>query len=258
MPDLLPIPAFEDNYIWTVHDDRFAVVVDPGEAEPILTWLADQRIQPAAVLVTHHHRDHVGGLEKLLARYPGTPIYGPAADRIAGVNHPVSEGDVCRIPELRLHFDVLAVPGHTPGHVVYVGHGWLFCGDTVFSCGCGKVFGSTVGLLHDSLKRIAALPSDTLICSAHEYTLENIRFALSIEPGNSDLIAWQARATELRSTGQPTLPTRLDQELSFNPFMRCHLPALQRRLAELTHRHALTNSASAFAAIRALRDEFTS
>lgn len=258
MPDLLPIPAFEDNYIWTVHDGRFAVIVDPGEAAPILTWLADQRIQPAAVLITHHHRDHIGGLADILGRYPGTPVYGPAADRIAGVDHAVGEGEVCRIPEMGLSFDVLAVPGHTPGHVVYVGHGWLFCGDTVFSCGCGKVFGSTVALLHESLKRIAALPGDTLVCSAHEYTLENIGFALTVEPDNPDLIAWQARAGELRRAGQPTLPTRLDQELSFNPFLRCHLPAVRHRLAELTRRAVFASTAEAFAAIRALRDDFAS
>ncbi len=257
MPDLLPIPAFEDNYIWTVHDGRFAVIVDPGESAPILTWLAEQRIRPAAMLITHHHRDHIGGLAEILDRYPGTSVYGPAGDRIAGVDHAVNEGDVCQIPQLGLSFDVLAVPGHTPGHVGYHGHGWLFCGDTVFSCGCGKVFGSTPELLHTSLKRIAALPGDTLICSAHEYTLENIRFAVSVEPDNPDLLAWRKRAGELRDRDQPTLPTRLSEELAFNPFMRCHLPALQRRLAELTSRDVFSNTTDAFKALRRLRDGFT-
>jgi len=256
MLNLEPIPAFEDNYIWAVHDGRSALFVDPGEAAPILAWLAERRMHPAAVLVTHHHGDHCGGLAEILARYPGLPVFGPAHDDIAGVSRPVAEASRCRIDVLGLDFEVLAVPGHTVGHVAYLGHGWLFCGDTLFSCGCGKVFGSTPAALHASLVRIAALPPDTLVCCAHEYTLDNIHFALTVDPDNPDLLARQVSALALRQSGLPTVPTPLREELACNPFLRCHDPAVRGHLALLTGLDRSADDAAAFAAMRALKNAF--
>ncbi len=256
MQQLEPILAFEDNYIWTVHDGQSALFVDPGEAEPILTWLKVRRMRPAAILVTHHHGDHTGGILDILAHYPDTPVYGVAQDRIPGLTRPVNEGTECVIAELGLRFAVLAIPGHTPGHIAYFGHGWLFCGDTLFSCGCGKVFGSTPEALHKSLTRLAGLPPDTLVCCAHEYTLDNIRFALTVDPDNPDLAAWRDQARALRQNGRPTLPTRLADELAYNPFLRCHDAKVQSNLAVLTGQDKCHDGSDVFVALRALKDRF--
>lgn len=252
---LEPIPAFEDNYIWALHDGQSALFVDPGEAEPILAWLEQQRMTPVAILVTHHHGDHCGGLKEILAQYE-IPVFGPAHEPIRGVSHPLSEGMPCRIPELNLNFEVLDIPGHTPGHIAYLGHGWLFCGDTLFSCGCGKVFGSTPELLHASLSRIAGLPPETLACCAHEYTLDNLRFALTVEPDNAALIEWNDYAHQLRAAGKPTLPVKLGDELSRNPFLRCHRPEIKARLA--SHYSKLNNETEIFTALREEKNRFDS
>lgn len=254
MLHLEPVLAFEDNYIWVVHDHRSALLVDPGEAAPILAWLDERRMRPVAVLLTHRHGDHTGGVADLLARYPDLPVYGPAHDGLAGMNRPVGEGDRCRIVELGIELAVLAIPGHTLGHVAYLGQGWLFCGDTLFSCGCGKVVEGTAAQLHASLIRLAGLPPDTLACCGHEYTLDNLRFALTVEPDNPALANWQQRALALRQAGRPTLPTRLGDELACNPFLRCHEPALQGSLAALTGRSGFPDAAAAFAALRAMKD----
>jgi len=252
---LEPIPAFEDNYIWAVHDGRYALFVDPGEAEPILSWLEQQRMQPVAVLITHHHGDHCGGLDGILERYD-IPVYGPATERIRGVSHPLSEGAPCPIPELGLEFAVLDIPGHTPGHIAYLGMDWRCCGDTLFSCGCGKVFGSRPELLHASLSRIAKLPPTTLVCCAHEYTLENIRFALTVDPGNQALLDWQSQARYLRKAGLPTLPVTLGDELQRNPFLRCWQPEIHTNLAALAPHSDLTNEERTFIAMREAKNRF--
>ena len=254
MLNLEPIPAFEDNYIWAVHDGRYALFVDPGEAAPILTWLTDRRMQPAAILVTHHHRDHCGGLTEILSHHPGIPVFGPGHDRIPGVDRPVSEGTRCAIPELALDFETWAIPGHTPGHVAYLGHGLLFCGDTLFSCGCGKVFGSTPEHLHASLLRLAGLPDATQVCCAHEYTLDNIRFALTLDPDNLSLSAWRTTAQAMRQAGHPTLPTRMGDERAYNPFLRCHEPSIRQRLAGAHHEQL--DDTAIFKAMRELKDRF--
>jgi hydroxyacylglutathione hydrolase len=253
--NLEPIPAFEDNYIWAVHDGHYALLVDPGESAPILSWLERLRMKPAAILITHHHNDHCGGLGDILRHYRA-PVFGPERERIGGVDHPVREGTPCRIPELDLDFEVMDIPGHTPGHVAYIGHGWLFCGDTLFSCGCGKVFGSTAERLHASLTRLARLPPETLICCAHEYTLENIRFALTIDPANEALRDWQRQALALRERDRPTLPVRLVDELARNPFLRCSRKEIQARIAALCHLPVMPDEQDTFVAIRGAKDHF--
>lgn len=255
---LEPVPAFEDNYIWAVHDQESALIVDPGEAAPILTWLADRRMRPAAILLTHRHGDHVGGVSEILAKSPDTPVFGPRDPRMAMVTRPVSDGDHCVINDLGLDFEVLATPGHTREHVAYFGHGWLFCGDTLFSCGCGKAFDGDPVALYASLTRLAALPGDTLMCCAHEYTLDNIRFALVVDHENPDLLARRDQAQALRQAGRPTLPIRMDTECRHNPFLRCGHPDVRQRLADLVGLPEFTNDTDAFVAMRELKNTLDS
>ena len=176
---IIPVPAFEDNYIWLICDGRYAAVVDPGDAEPVLGHLSRHGLRLAAILITHHHGDHTGGIEALL-RHAAVPVYGPRKENIPGITNPVGTGDTVRLPELGVEFAVLDVPGHTAGHIAYYGANSLFCGDTLFTCGCGKLFEGTPAQMHASLQKFAALPDDTQVYCAHEYTLENIRFAKKV------------------------------------------------------------------------------
>ena len=186
MPDpirfqVLPVPAFKDNYIWVLRDERSAAVVDPGDAQPVLDYLARERLDLVAILATHHHPDHVGGVERL-KRDHDVPVYGPRDEPIPQLTHPLAEGDRIAIAALGAQFEVLDVPGHTRAHIAYYGSKLLFCGDTLFACGCGRVFEGTPPQLHASLEKLAALPDDTLVYCAHEYTLANIRFARRSSP----------------------------------------------------------------------------
>jgi hydroxyacylglutathione hydrolase len=248
-----PIPAFRDNYIWALHAGRAVAFVDPGDAGPILAWLGDRRLTPVAILVSHHHADHTGGVAELTRRWP-MPVYGPAE---AGplVDHPLADGEVCHLPELAAAFQVLAVPGHTLGHLAYLGHGYLFCGDALFSCGCGRVFEGSPAMMHASLQRLAALPADTQVCCAHEYTLANLAFARHVDPDNPHLDAWQEAALALRRAGRPTLPVSLGEERERNPFLRCADPAFRRQL-ETRLGLSLPDGVAAFAELRAAKNNF--
>lgn len=225
MLKIFPIPALKDNYIWILHNAHHAVVVDPGDAAPVLDYIAAHQLKLAAVLCTHHHADHVAGVCQLVALHPA-PVYFPQREKISCGNHAVSEGDVINIPELKIKFSVLDIPGHTLGHVAYVGAGGVFCGDTLFGCGCGRLFeGTAVQLLH-ALKKLAALPDDTQVYCGHEYTESNIRFALACDPDNAQLVQRQQDVQILRAAGQPTLPSNIALEKSTNPFLRCAVPAI--------------------------------
>lgn len=227
---LIPLPAFTDNYIWMLHDGVRAVVVDPGDAAPVVEALGRLDLQLAGILVTHHHADHVGGVDALRDLLQG-PVYGPARERIPSPFTPLKEGDAVEV--LGLHFDVLDVPGHTAGHIAYVqrdagGAPLLFCGDTLFSGGCGRLFEGTPAQMHDSLSKLAALPADTRVCCTHEYTLSNLRFAAAVEPASDALMRYRAQCEAMRARGQPTLPSNIGQERSINPFLRCAEPAVVR------------------------------
>ncbi len=248
------IPILRDNYVWALHDGGAAVLVDPGEAEAILAWLDHRHMRVAAILVTHHHADHVGGIAALLQRCGAAiPVYGRARGAVAAL--PVSEGQPVRLESPALTFTVLETPGHTRDHVCFLGHGHLFCGDTLFSCGCGRLFEGTPAQMHASLMRLAALPDDTLVCCAHEYTLANIAFALEAEPGNAELRARHAEALAARKAGRPTLPVPLARERATNPFLRCDQPDLALSVARHGGRMPDPGVAT-FAALRAWKDAF--
>ena len=247
------IPAFRGNYVWAIHDDHSAILVDPGEAAPILAWLEARQLHPVAILVTHHHADHVGGIREITARH-AIPVYAPANEAIPGRTQPLRGEETIRIPELGLAFTVLATPGHTLGHLCYFGHGDLFCGDTLFSCGCGRLFEGTPAQMHASLSRIKALPADTLIYCAHEYTLDNLDFALTVEPGNPDLHKRLAEVREMRHQGKPSLPVSLSTEIATNPFLRFDEPGVTDAAARHSG-HPVQPGLATFATVRAWKDE---
>jgi hydroxyacylglutathione hydrolase len=225
MFEIVPLPAFKDNYMWTLRDARHAAVVDPGEARPVLDYLARERLQLVAILATHHHPDHVGGIAELIASRR-VPVFGPKGEPIPEMTHPVSGGDRVAIAELGAEFSVIEIPGHTRAHVAYYGAGSLFCGDTLFACGCGRVFEGTAEQMYSSLQKLAALPDETKVYCGHEYTLANVQFALRVDPRNPALLELEKRSRALREAGKPTLPSTLGEERATNPFLRCLEPAV--------------------------------
>lgn len=225
VPDIVPIGAFKDNYVWTLRNARYAALVDPGDATPVLDYLAREKLALCAILATHHHPDHVGGIAALVERWR-VPVYGPRGEPIATLTHPVSEGERVSLPELGVDFTVLGIPGHTRAHIAYYGGGALFCGDTLFACGCGRLFEGTAEQMYASLAKLAALPDDTRVYCGHEYTLANIAFARTVEPANRALAEREAETRALRQAGRPTLPSRLGDEKATNPFLRCSEPAV--------------------------------
>ena len=259
MLSVLTIPAFSDNYLWLIHDGSKAVAVDPGDAGPIMAALDARKLSLAAILLTHHHPDHVGGVEALLRHVnrPDFPVYGPAREQIAGVTHKLAEDDVVAIPELALRLDVLDVPGHTSGHIAYVERerGWLFCGDTLFAAGCGRLFEGTPEQMIHSLAKLAALPHETLVYCAHEYTMGNLRFALAAEPGNSAIHERFSTEQEKREKNLPTVPTRIGIELQTNPFLRYREPEILQGLRAGGKLYG-DDPVAAFAALRQWKNEF--
>ena len=249
-----PLPALSDNYIWTMTaDDGRMLVVDPGEAAPVLAAAADGRV-PAAILLTHHHHDHIGGVSALLERWPGLPVYAPDDERITCATVRVGDGETVETGPWR--FEALDVPGHTRSHVAFHGHGALFSGDTLFSLGCGRLFEGTPAQMLGSLDRLAGLPSGTLVCCGHEYTRSNAAFALAVEPGNRDLRERSEEVERMRARGQPTLPSTLDQELACNPFLRIDAPQVRAALAGRMDADQADDRAALFAALRAWKDGF--
>ena len=241
MLHVTPIPAFRDNYIWALHDDKIAVVVDPGDAAPVLNFLREKNLQLNTILITHHHNDHVGGNRDLLAKFP-VPVYGPAAEKIDTLTLRLNENDVVNLLQLGLSFRVIQIPGHTAGHIAYVGHGMVFCGDTLFACGCGRLFEGTAAQMHVSLSKLAALPGDTKVYCAHEYTLANIAFARAVEPDNVTLLQREFDDREKRGNNIPTVPSTIQIELATNPFLRCSEPAViaaANRHGNATHHAAV-------------------
>jgi hydroxyacylglutathione hydrolase len=255
MLTITPIPAFADNYIWMLQREGCSAValVDPGEATRILRMVEEKQLRPFALLITHHHGDHVGGVRALLERFPHMKVYGPANEKIPGMTHPLREGDKIHLAELDAHFSVLDVPGHTAGHIAYYGEGALFCGDTLFACGCGRLFEGTPEHMTQSLDKIASLPPQTLVYCAHEYTLSNIGFAQWVEPESVDLKLRDDVDMARQEKGIPTVPSTLDMELKTNPFLRYRVPTV-KAAAEKFAKKKLNTDVEVFAAIRYWKD----
>jgi hydroxyacylglutathione hydrolase len=257
MLDVRPIPAFRDNYMWLIRgavDPRVVAVVDPGDAGPVLAALAHEGLSLAAILATHHHADHVGGVPALVAA-TGARAFGPARERMPDRVQPLAQGDRATIPELGLEFTVLDVPGHTAGHIAYAGHGAVFPGDTLFSAGCGRLFEGTAEDMLQSLDRLAALPGETRIFCGHEYTEANLRFAMAVEPANSDIMDYVKRAAGQRAQGRPTLPSTIELEKRVNPFLRCRHEDV-KSAAERRAGRMLSTPVAVFAEIRSWKDTF--
>lgn len=250
------IPAFADNYLWLIHNGQHAAVVDPGDAAPIEAALASLNLTLDAILLTHHHADHAGGVRALIATRK-IPVYGPAREDIAGVSQPLSEGQQAPLPSLGLSLTALDVPGHTAGHIAYVAseQHWLFCGDTLFAGGCGRLFEGTPQQMTVSLQKLAALPDDTAVYCAHEYTLSNLRFALAAEPGNELLAKRFEQVQQCRARGEATVPSTLAIEKQTNPFLRYREPAVIAGL-QAAGRLEGNDPIDTFAALREWKNSF--
>jgi hydroxyacylglutathione hydrolase len=252
-----PVPAFKDNYIWLIHglhDPTRVAAVDPGDAEPVLAALEAQSLTLDTILVTHHHRDHTGGVGRLKDRF-AVPVIGPAGETIPELTRSVAGSQRVALAELGLEFRVLDIPGHTRGHIAFVGAGAVFCGDTLFSAGCGRLFEGTPGQMLRSLNLLRELPGETRVHCGHEYTLNNLRFARTVEPENGEIRRYMETAGALRSSGRPTLPSTMELEIGVNPFLRCREPSVQQA-AERHAGRALDDEVAVFAEIRKWKDGF--
>ncbi len=255
--NLIPLPAFSDNYIWLLHHQGRALVVDPGESEPVSRWLTENQHQLDCILVTHHHGDHTGGVATLQREW-GVKVYGPAQEKLPFEYHPLQQGAIFQWAGL--NFQTIDVPGHTAGHIAYWAHPegqepLLFCGDTLFSGGCGRLFEGTPAQMLQSLDQLAALPGNTRVCSAHEYTLSNLKFAVAVEPHNLDLQQYKVHCEKLRANLLPTLPAQLAKELQINPFLRSRHPDVIDAVKQFAPNTSL-HEAEIFGNLRLWKNEF--
>lgn len=249
------IPAFTDNYIWCMHNTTHAAVVDPGDAKPVIEFLTRHNLTLSDILITHHHHDHTGGIAKLVSYAPDVTVFGPKNERIKGITKRVEEQDTVEIESLGLSFDVLNVPGHTLDHIAFVNKKQVFCGDTLFSAGCGRMFEGTPEMFVGSLDKLASLPNDTKVYCTHEYTLANLAFAQHVDASNQDLHKYTQWAEKQRASGLITLPTDIETQKRINPFLRTDDKSIQAFFSTLGN---LINQdrVSCFAALRALKDTF--
>jgi len=257
MRTIIPIPAFRDNYIWAVVNGRFVAVVDPGDAAPVLAFLDANDMRLSAIIATHHHADHVGGIPALRARHD-VPVFGPARETVPQRTRALVEGDRIVVPAIDLSLDVFDIPGHTAGHIAYYSTGddpLLFCGDTLFAAGCGRLFEGTPRQMWTSLCKLGALAPATRVFCGHEYTLANLRFAEAVEPDNEAIRARMDREGAKRQRDEPTLPSTIGDELATNPFLRAALPDVMERAAARAGR-SLDDPVDSFATLRAWKDDF--
>jgi hydroxyacylglutathione hydrolase len=262
MFDITAIPALQDNYIWAIHDDHHAAVVDPGDAAPVLAFLNARGLQLDAILCTHRHADHIGGIAKLREVY-NVPVYGRRHPNNPHITHDLHEGERLKLAVLgivpNIEFDIIEIPGHLDDHIAYIAPGILFCGDVLFGAGCGRNFEGTPAQLHHSLQRLAQLPDTTRVYCAHEYTAANLRFALACEPDNLAVQQRAATTKQLRAANQITLPSTIALEKATNPFLRCTQPEIirtlqQRGLTDTSERGV--SELGVFTALRAWKNHF--
>ena len=255
------LPAFQDNYIWVIHDvdkPQDIVVVDPGDAKVVSKAIAQKNWNLKAILITHHHHDHVGGLLELKQQF-SVPVYGPAMEAIEGIDFKLGHGDKITIEDSNLTFSIIDLPGHTLGHIAYYGHSSVFCGDTLFSGGCGRMFEGTPQVFHQSLNELSALPEDTAVYCTHEYTQANLEFACYVEPENKDTLAYKDYVFAKRAKKQITLPSTIALEKKINPFLHCENTELQlslAKLAKVSEEVLLNQPVNTFATLRKLKDNF--
>lgn len=260
MLTITPIPAFSDNYIWCLHDQHNAIAVDPGDAAPLRDYLRAHGLSLRALLITHHHPDHIGGIAELAQEWPQLAVFGPHNPKISGITTALREGDTVDL--LGVQFAVLEVPGHTLDHIAFVTTNsatdhtppLLFCGDTLFAAGCGRLFEGSPAQMLTSLQKLATLPASTRIHCTHEYTLSNLKFAHTVEPDNADTTQRLAAVTAQRAAQQVTLPSDLATELATNPFLRSNQASVRR--AALAREPEVSSDAEIFAVIRRWKDQF--
>jgi hydroxyacylglutathione hydrolase len=252
--EVFPVPAFNDNYVWALISGSHAAVVDPGDAAPVLAFLRARGLTLSAILNTHHHADHIGGNEELL-RLRCVPVYAPHDDRIASATRRVREGERFTLDGIGIELSVLDIPAHTRTHIAFHGAGMLFCGDTLFACGCGRIFEGTPRQMFDALAKLTALPEHTRVYCGHEYTLSNIRFAKAAEPDNAQLARWEQEATAQRARGEVTLPSTIGREKQANPFVRCDQPGVIASASRQAGK-ALGDPVSVLAALREWKNNF--
>lgn len=254
--NLKPLPSLSDNYIWVIINtiNSTAVIIDPGAATVCVNFLEQQNIRPVAILVTHRHWDHVNGIEQLIKKYD-IPVYGPATEFIPCLTAPLTSHDSFSIPEIKLDFQAMDLSGHTAGHIGYLTDNMLFCGDTLFSAGCGRLFSGTAEQLHAALQRIKQLPADTTIYCAHEYTLDNLRFAQVVEPDNAAIQSRVEEVKTLRAKNLPSLPSTLENEMRYNPFLRTDRVNIMKTVAQHSGQN-IDNSEDCFRYLRIWKDRF--
>ena len=252
--NIIPIPAFQSNYLWSIENGTSAALVDPGDPVPVIDHLESSNLDLRYILITHHHPDHVGGISQLKAKFPNCKVYGPANESIPLIDVKLKENDEVNLGSLGI-YKVLDIPGHTSGHIAFYDDQHAFVGDTVFAAGCGRLFEGTPAQMVNSFDKIKKLNPKTKLFCAHEYTLSNIDFALAVEPTNTELLQRKDMCSKLREQGIPTIPSTLEEELTTNPFLRCHLSQLQEAASVHSGRE-VDNEIDAFATIRKWKDNF--
>lgn len=251
-----PVPAFNDNYIWLIiqTDNNHVAIVDPGDATPVLTKLTTDKLIPTAILITHHHPDHVGGVKELVRHYD-IPVYGPGNEQIPDRTHALSEADVVDLKDISIQFNIMEMPGHTAGAIAYYGEDMVFVGDTLFLSGCGRLFEGTPAQMHHSLTKLTALPENTQVYCGHEYTLANLKFAETVEPDNQQIKKRIEECRSLQNENIPSVPGTIAVEKQTNPFLRCHLKAVVHAANQYSKQN-ISNEIDVFAAIRNWKDNF--
>lgn len=255
MMHILPIKAFNDNYIWCLHNQQQCAIVDPGDAAPVKAFIQQQQLQLTDILITHHHWDHTDGIDELQQSWPQVQISGLESDRVKQINHHVKAGDKLQLSGIDVEFEVMLLPGHTRDHIAFYHPKALFCGDTLFSAGCGRLFEGSPGQMFHSLNQLAALPGDTPVYCTHEYTQSNVDFARAVDPDNQDLQEYAQWVSQQRAQNQPTLPSSIAREKCINPFLRSHTQSVRQSVATRFNKH-FDNDVDVFAALRQWKDKF--